>query len=424
MKGTIKKKKNKDGSTSHYIRVDLGVSPTGERIRHCETVRGKSSDAQARLTELLHKHNLGDLTLPSKQTLKQYLESWVGGSLEGTVSPRTYSDYKEILARYVYESIGHVKLTALQPLSLESLYKEMRHRGLSARTIRYVNIVLSRALERATRQGLVSRNVAKLVDLPKIKRKKKVRSFDFTQAEAFLTAAAADRFFALWVLALDSGMRPEEYLALQWSDIDFGSLTIHVQRVVCVNRKGGGYYFDEEMKTSESDRVIEIAPFTAELLERHAQTQAEDRARAGKRWKDLGLVFTNYAGGPLLLSNLHRRHFKPILERARLSSEWRVYDLRHSCATLLGAMGVRTKVIQDRLGHSSSKTTLDLYSHVLPSEQGVASGNLQRRIFEPLATAPAAENSENGDRRYPGILPESRELVETDRLGGKANAGS
>ncbi|HST20996.1 MAG TPA: tyrosine-type recombinase/integrase [Blastocatellia bacterium] len=387
MKGELKQ----IGEDKFFIRIFLGRDAKGKRSWHSETFNGKKRMAENRRSELVSLHGQGELVKRQRISFIDYLESLLSGPVKETIARRTYSDYQSMVARYVRpHKVACIKLTDLSPDHLESLYKDMRARNLSASTVRYLHNILKRALKQAERRGKVHRNVASLVELPKQKRRKIPRSLDFDQASKFLTEASCDRFFALWILALDSGARPEEYLALEWSDVDFAARTLRINKALCWNRKGGGYYFDDT-KTEASNRTVEIAPTTIEALKEHKRVQAESRMRAGKTWakvthdsRQLDLVFTTHMGTPLLLSNLHRRSFKPILRRAGLPLSFRIYDLRHTCATLLGAMNVRAKLIQERLGHSSIKTTLDLYSHVLQSERHVASGAFEETVFARL----------------------------------------
>lgn len=388
MKASVRRRPTKPGSrrrlkqASYEIRVPLGTDESGKRLYHYETFNGTKGEADARAAELTVQLNRGELKLPSKIPLARYLDIWLTTSLPGTVAPRTLADYKEVTDRYIRPAIGEIMLTDLSPVHIDKLYADMRERGLSGRTRRGVHHVLSRALGRAHRYGMVSRNVARLVDTPKIE-KRTMRSFTPEQAMEFLTAARSDRHYAMWLLALDSGMRPEEYLGLKWMDVDLTKGVVAVQRALCWNRKGGGYYFSE-LKTDGSRRSINLSKTTAEALREHRIDQQSERLRMGERWKGLDLIFTTQAGGPLLLSNLHRKHFKPILERAKLSKEFRLYDLRHTCATLLFDKDVHPKIVSARLGHSSIKLTLDVYSHVLPNMQERASNALEESVFSRL----------------------------------------
>ena len=128
---------------------------------------------------------------------------------------------------------------------------------------------------------------------------------------------------------------------------------------------GGGWYFSET-KTARSRRQIPLPASTMRALAEHRRQQAAERLKAGATNQQHDLVFATPEGGPLAPRNLKRRHFRPILERDKLPLNFRLYDLRHSCATLLLSAGEHPKVVSERLGHATITLTLDVYSHVLP----------------------------------------------------------
>ena len=173
-------------------------------------------------------------------------------------------------------------------------------------------------------------------------------------------------------------MRPEEYLALRWSDLQ--GREVSVQQIVQFNRKGGGYYFDQP-KTAKSRRRISIAEDLQRQLHRHRIDELGWRMRTKGMWLDLDLVFPNGIGRPETLTNLRRRFFHPVLEQCGLADRGlTLYSLRHTCATLLLLGGANPKTVADRLGHSSVVLTLDTYSHVLPHIQAEATNILRNAM--------------------------------------------
>ncbi|HEY0545755.1 MAG TPA: site-specific integrase, partial [Pyrinomonadaceae bacterium] len=153
-----------------------------------------------------------------------------------------------------------------------------------------------------------------------------------------------------------------------------------VQRAIAWHRKGGGFDFTAP-KTAHSRRSIPLPASVAQALAAHKRQQAEERLMAGALYQNYGLVFAALEGTPVMIRNLVRRHFKPTLKRAELSESIRLYDLRHSCATLLLSAGENPKVVSERLGHASITLTLDVYSHVLPTMQEAASEKLEAMLF-------------------------------------------
>src|SRR5215813_13866028 len=206
--------------------------------------------------------------------------------------------------------------------------------------------------------------------------KKEIKALSPKAAQAFLRECASSKHGLLFEFALITGMRPEEYLALQWGDLDLKKAAATIQRVLVRNRKGGGWTF-QPPKTPRSRRTVPFPAYLARQLESDKRTQNEARLKLGPAWEHNDLVFASDCGSPLSLRNLQRRHFKPLLKRAGLE-KIRIYDLRHSCATLLLAADENPKVVSERLGHASIVLTLDTYSHCLPTMQQAATQKLQK----------------------------------------------
>ena len=366
-------------SAGWYARVTL-TDETGKR-RDIWRKGENKTDAKELLKQLLRDlDDSGETVVEGNKTnLNDYFDRWLEVAAKPRVSERTFVDYDDLLRRYIRPAMGRKKLSDVRPLDVQSLYSSMQERGLSARTIRYTHAVLNSAFKQAIKWGLMIRNPAQLAELPKQTRKE-MHALSPEDAARFLEAAASDRWGLVFNVALVSGMRPEEYLGLQWKDIDFERGLVAVQRTLVWRRKGGGYYFGEP-KTARSRRNIPLPRSIVRALVEHKRKQAEQRLKAGPDYQSLDLVFATPDGGPLMPQNLFRRHFKPILKRAGLQDSIRMYDLRHSCATLLLAAQENPKVVSERLGHASITLTLDTYSHVLPSMQQAATEKLERLLF-------------------------------------------
>ena len=353
-----------------------------EGQRHDFNRRAKDERHAKKILKALIREidDTGDGVIKGNITCNKYLDAWLDNSAKGRLAERTYADYRDILTRYIRPAIGHKRLVHITPLDIQKIYTTMQSQGLSARTIRYAHAVIHSALKQSVRWRYISRNPAADVDLPKQSRKE-MKALSTEDAKKFLDACTNDRYGVLFELALITGMRPEEYLGLQWkADVNLQEGVLTVQRTLCWHRKGGGWYFGEP-KTGRSRRSIPIPYALAQSLATHKRTQAEERLKAGPNWQDLDLVFTTAQGGPLLPQNLMRRHFKPILKRAGLPESVRMYDLRHSCASLLLAANENPKVVSERLGHATVVLTLDTYSHVLPTMQRAASNKLETLLY-------------------------------------------
>ena len=221
--------------------------------------------------------------------------------------------------------------------------------------------MIHKALDNALRLGLVQRNVADLVHPPRIKRQE-MSTLSAQQARLLLAAAEGERFEALFVLAVTTGMREGELLGLQWADVDFDGGMLRVERTLNVI---SGKLFFAEPKTELSRRRLVLSERAIQALATHRERQLCERRWLGEAWDDLGLVFPNTIGRPEDPRSFTRREFAPLLCKAGLP-HIRFHDLRHTAATLLLEEGINPKVVQEMLGHAHISITLGLYAHVTP----------------------------------------------------------
>ncbi len=198
--------------------------------------------------------------------------------------------------------------------------------------------------------------------LPKQNRMKR-ETLSAQKVGAFFAAASEDRFAALYVLAVTSGLRPGELLALTWEDVNLEAGTLSVRHSVSEDENGP--IIREETKTS-GGRRLELLPVAVEALKKHRVLQSKERLRYSGLWRDLGLVFPSTTGTIMRRNNLHHRSYKPLLKRAGLP-DIRLYDLRHTFATLMFENREQLKLVSEMLGHASVKQTADTYSHVSPT---------------------------------------------------------
>jgi integrase len=370
------------GEDTWLVRIFTGRDGNGKRRYLNKTIKGKKKDAQDYLSKTLTAISTGTFVESSPITFAEYLDKWLAAT-SSRVREKTYRSYEEVLRIYVRPTLGGNRLADIRPLDIQGLYAELQARKLSARTIRYAHAVTFSAFKQAVRWQMLARNPCESVEPPRQVRKE-MQALAPDEAARFLKSAAQDRLGVLFEFALATGMRPSEYLGLQWKDVDVEKGIITVQRTLA-RRKGGGWYFDEP-KTPRSRRSIPLPASTLRALVEHKRRQSEARLKAGPDYQNNDLIFATSDGTPLLLRNLIRRHFRLILKSAKLPLTLRLYDLRHTCATLLLAAGVHPKVASERLGHSSVTLTLDVYSHVLPSMQEAATEKLESILFKQTGT--------------------------------------
>ena len=219
--------------------------------------------------------------------------------------------------------------------------------------------------------------MAEFVELPKVPHIER-RVLSPEESQTFLDKAGTMPHGLIFEFALLSGMRPEEFLALQWSDLDFERCTAQVNRALV--RYKGSWIF-EKPKTAKSRRIITLSEPLMRRLKAHKRNQDEIRLKNGLTWENNDLVFCTDLGTPHSIPNLTYRYFRPILVKAGLP-QIRLYDLRHSHATLLLIAEENPKVVAERLGHSTIVLTMDTYSHVIPTMQRNATDKLTKMLYE------------------------------------------
>jgi integrase len=323
-------------------------------------------EAYEKLQKALQEQQQGILAVGPQQTMKHYLEHWLENVHKPTIRLSSYTRYRKILNTHILPALGHIQVQKLSAQHLQELYASKLKEGLSPKTIKLIHVVLHKALENAVDVNIIARNVADIAakSLPREPRHE-IQPLTIEQAQKLLEVARGHRLEALIILAVTTGMRRGELIGLCWSDIDFHEKSLYVRRTV--DRISGNGYVKSEPKTASGRRKIFLPPFVIEALKQHRTRQEVARLKAGSEWKDPDLVFCNTHGGFSHPVHLYEM-FQHLLEDAGLP-RMRFHDLRHSAATILMAMGIHAKVVQELLGHSNITMTLNIYSHVLPSLQ-------------------------------------------------------
>jgi integrase len=294
-------------------------------------------------------------------TVAEYLDRWLEDSDRDSVRTSTHERHKEIVRLHIRPALGRLKLSKLTPAHVQGLYRDRLDSGLSPATVQKIHTVLHKALAQALRWHMVPRNVTDAVKAPR-PTPKEMRPLSPEEARRLLEASRGDRLEALYVLAVHTGMRQGELLALKWEDVDLNEGVLRVRRTLA---RDGGRISLGEPKTKKSRRTVHLTGAAVEALRNHLERQLEDMGQLGDLYRDHGLVFTSEVGTLINPTNLRRRSFAPLLVRAGLP-EIRFHDLRHTCASLLLSRNVHPKYVQELLGHATVAITLDTYSHVIP----------------------------------------------------------
>jgi integrase len=340
--------------------VDLGFV-NGKRRR--KVIYGKTRKEVADKLKALHRDQAAGINIATgRQTVKAFLERWLEVSKQRNKT-RTYEGYERIVALYLVPHLGHIVLNKLTPEHVQTMIDKL---ALAPNTVRNIRAVLRRALNQALKWELVSRNVATLVETPRITQEE-MSALDEQQARALLHVLKGDRLEALYRVALSLGLRRGEVLGLRWQDIDFDTATLRIAQTVQRTRTQG--LIIDTPKTKSSLRTLSIPPVLLAVLKRHRSRQEREGLD-----NPHDLVFISTTGTPLEPDNITHR-FKAFAKAAELPDDIHFHSLRHSCATLLLAQGVPMYVVKDILGHDQISTTMK-YTHPTPETMRDATAEL------------------------------------------------
>ena len=305
----------------------------------------------------------------------EYLAQWLR-HCRGRLRSKTSEGYEGLIRLYAGPALGGIPLHRLHPLHLQECYASLIERGLGRGTVLNLHLVLSQALSQAVRWGLIDGSPASGAQPPRPRRPEPV-VVDPALAHRILAAVAGTCMELPAVLALGTGMRRGEILALRWGDLDAGFTTLQVRR--SLQASGEGLHFVEP-KTRRSRRAVVLPAFLRPYLVSQRQDQQARRV-AHPAWVDHDLVLDRGDGSPRHPDTLSSA-WHGFLKRSGLPHV-RFHDLRHGHATLLLLSRVHPKVVSERLGHASVGITLDTYSHVLPSMQSEAAAAIDALFGSP-----------------------------------------
>lgn len=328
------------------------------------------------------EHRLGKLDRsttsprrPSTESLAEYLERWLDEAAPARLAPRTLKGYRTLVARHIRPRIGTIRLVDLEAPDVQRCVNAVLRSGRSAGTAKHVHKVLRTALAQAVRWELVPVNVARLVDMPTVRRQP-VHPLSIDQARAFLESVQGDEREAFYVLAITTGMRRGELLALRWEDVDLDRAQVSVNATL--RQASRWRWHRDPCKTERSQRVLPLTRVAVEALRKHL-------ARATTP----GFVFARPDGRPWPPSEV-TRIFQLRLTAAGLPHA-RLHDLRHTAAALmLDETGGDIRSVMSTLGHSSITTTVDIYGGMADAAKARAAEAMDR-VFDRRSVDKSAD---------------------------------
>ena len=366
------KKQNANGDGSVWLRKDgrwsggVYVRAISGRVER-RYVYGKTRrETLQKVIELQKQYNDGFPAGPTMLTVERYLQEWLD-HIKHHVRPQTYIGYESNVRLHIIPRIGSKKLVRLTVRDVRLMIDNVRDSGMSPRMVQWIHSTLRNALQHAFSEELVMRNVAKSVRIEQPEKITAIEPFTSIEAHTFLHEVQGHRLYALWVIMLMLGLRRSEVCGLHWSDVDLDHGTLRVSRGL---QRVNGSLRELPPKTRRSRRTVPLPLLCVRVLREHRDRQAKERVDARRAWADTPYVFTSTVGTPLEPRTLTRT-FHALCARHGLRRV-RLHDLRHSCVSLLLALGVHPRIVMEIVGHSAIEMTMNVYGHVTLDNQRAA----------------------------------------------------
>ena len=356
-------RKRKDGRWEG--RYTAGHDPETGKAIYRNVLGRTQAEARAKLKAAIEEAKHIDPVKSKKYTVGKWMDEWFENYAKVKVRPSSHQTYRGYIDNHNKPNIGHIPLSKLTSLDLQKLYKKLlsggrvkrieakrQPKGLSAKTVRNLNQVISSAMDFAIAQKLILTNPTDGCALPRLEHRE-MKTLPAEQLASFLHEARESGVFELYYTELATGLRRGELLGLKWEDLDLVRGEMRVRRQVA---RINGEVVEAPLKTKNAYRTLPLSEDTVGVLKMQKQ-------KAGNSpW-----VFPSPTGGPIspdsVLHMLHR-----VLKRAGLP-QVRFHDLRHTFATLALQNGVDVKTVSGMLGHFSAGFTLDTYTHVTTAAQ-------------------------------------------------------
>ncbi len=367
-----RKRGNNEGSiyqrSNGHWRAQVTVE--GKRLGYTSSNR---AEAIAWVREMGTQVDRGLTLKAARKTYDEFLEEWLT-TAKGRLTYESLRSYKQLIKDYVLPELGSVKLRELTPIRIQRLYNRQAERGVGKRTIQKTHAVIRASLNSAMKMGLIASNPSNATNPPKPDRREML-TLSEEQARLLLVTAKTKQAenYALYYLAIVTGMRQGELLALKWPEVDLAKGILQVK--FSLKRDPIVGLMPKKPKTKASIRSTRIGADTCKVLDNQAKLIASTKKTAGENWQESGYVFPSRNGSPIEPAEAYR-NFQKLLIVAGLP-KMRFHDLRHTAASLMLNNGVDVLVASKRLGHAKPSITLDFYGHLLPNIQTKAANVLE-----------------------------------------------
>jgi integrase len=373
------------GTGAWELKFDV-TTETGERKTRYATVRGGKREAQRKLTELLDQVNKGSFIDPSKVTLAAFLDQWETWAAT-QVSAKTLERYKELLAHHVRPHLGNLSLQKLKTVNFAELYGKLQRpkpegAGLAARTVGHVHRVVRRALGHAVKWGAIGNNPVSAAEPPRVQRAE-IEILAPDQIKIVLDALRGRPLYPVAVIALATGMRRGEIVALRWGDIDLDAGKVRVERSLEQTNAG---IAPKSPKTKAGRRSVAVPPSIVAELRDHWRRQQEHRlARGMGKASPDDLVFARPDASPWPPDSLTADWARTV--RMLKLPKVTLHALRHTHVSQLLAAGLDVVTVSRRIGHSNPTVTLGVYAHLFGNTDEKASAVVETALAGALGSA-------------------------------------
>ena len=363
--GTIVKNMRNGVQKGWRASITIGIGDNG-KIKRKEFTGKTQQEVKKKLEEYKKEMLLGTISSDDKITVSEWYHTWLFDYRIKDLKPKSFEKYEGIYRNYIKDSeLGKIKLKDLRATHIQRYYNKLQDTKPIS-TIKGINTRLKPCLGEAEKQGYIQKNYCKMVTLPKDNNKKNIQVLTQQQQKLFIEAIKGHKLEMLFLIALGTGLRLGELLGLKWSDIDFNTGILTVNRTLSrvKNQTTGKYEIIEQTpKTKNSNRTIPIPNDILNKLKEHKKNQSKQKLFVGEGYINNNYVFTDDIGNPIddkrpgrnLKSTLTKLNIEPI----------KFHALRHTYATRLFEANVPPKTVQVLMGHYDISITMDIYTHVM-----------------------------------------------------------
>jgi integrase len=355
------------GQRSWRLKYDLGTDGAGKRQTRYVTLRGTRAEAQAQAAKILATVADGTHTDPSQETVAEFVERWLKTWANDNTSHATWTSYSQLLRKHLVARFGARPIQKLRPADLQAVYSAMAGEGLADRTRLHLHRVIHVMLKHAAQWGVVPRNVASMVDAPRVKARE-MEVLTPGEMRTVLETLRGKDLYPIAAVGLATGLRRGELLALRWADMNLEAGHLQVERALEETPRGGLVF--KAPKTRHGRRQVTLPPSTVALLRDHHRTQLEQRLLFGRGKEPAdALVFGNFDGSPRS-PHWVTAAWRKVAKRTSIKATF--HSLRHTHASTLIASGLDVLTISRRLGHGSPVITLSVYGHLFKTDDRAA----------------------------------------------------